>query len=89
MKKTTVKFAALALILCLGISLMAVACDNGAQLEETDTDATSETVDTGDAVDTGDTEPAETEDTTPTGITAKPELGDADMPTVGWDETAG
>ena len=83
MKKTTVKFAALALILCLGISLMAVACDNGEQLEETDTDATSETVDT------VDTEPAETEDTTPTGITAKNELGDADMPTVDWDETAG
>ena len=89
MKKTTVKIAALALILCLGISLMAVACDDGALLEETDTDATQDTVDTGDTADTGDTEPSETEDTAPTGIIASPELGDADMPTIGWDETAG
>ena len=89
MKKTTVKFAALALILCLGISLMAVACDDGALLEETDTDATQETVDTGATVDTGDSETEKPEVTEPTGITAGSELGDADMPTIGWDETAG
>ena len=84
----SIKFLAALFILCLGISLMAVACtDTGSD----ETNGGTETTDT-----ETDTQPdgnedggnGENKETDPVGITAESALGDADMPTVGWDETA-
>ena len=90
--RTNIKIAALLLVLCLGVGLMAVACDS-LDLEEntseiSETTDTTDTAETGDNGDNGDSN-NKTEETDPPVITSKPTLDDADMPTIGWDETVG
>lgn len=97
MKKINIKALAALLVLCLTLAAFVCACVNGKTETEDTSESPSETPeiigDNGDEngegnesdEDDGDKKPVETQ---PSPITTDSILSDADMPTLGWNDTA-